>query len=210
MTHVTLASPQPLLLCGMRTALSVNLALRVDHVDADPDALVDHYADAHPDIVVLDGQLAGEGTPALLRRLRQRGLRQGVVFIDAWTGPCKVQDATCRELDALLHCDDPIEEFCRAVDHVACGNRYRSRRVAELLNSRHGKSVRENRLERLTSTERQVYALLGRNLTSREIAEELFISYRTVQKHRDNITRKLDLHGSNALLAFALRHPVHS
>ena len=39
---------------------------------------------------------------------------------------------------------------------------------------------------------------------SREIAAELFISVRTVERHRLNICTKLDLHGSNALIHFAL------
>lgn len=42
--------------------------------------------------------------------------------------------------------------------------------------------------------------------TSREIADELFISVRTVENHRANICQKLELHGAHALLKFALEH----
>jgi DNA-binding CsgD family transcriptional regulator len=42
--------------------------------------------------------------------------------------------------------------------------------------------------------------------TSKEIADELFISVRTVDRHRANITTKLDLRGTHALLQFALEH----
>ena len=58
----------------------------------------------------------------------------------------------------------------------------------------------------LTSTELQIIRALADNATSQEIARAMFISYRTVQKHRSNMARKLKLEGSNALLAFALRH----
>ena len=54
--------------------------------------------------------------------------------------------------------------------------------------------------------ERQIVKLIADKKTSREIADELYISPRTVDNHRNNICRKLDLHGINALLKFALEH----
>ena len=48
--------------------------------------------------------------------------------------------------------------------------------------------------------------MIAANKTSKEIAEELYISPRTVDKHRANISEKLELHGSHALLSFALKH----
>ncbi|MGH9828129.1 MAG: response regulator transcription factor, partial [Blastocatellia bacterium] len=61
-------------------------------------------------------------------------------------------------------------------------------------------------LEDLTPTERRILKLVAEYKTSREIAEELFISYHTVETHRRNICEKLDLHGSHALMRFALAH----
>ena len=48
--------------------------------------------------------------------------------------------------------------------------------------------------------------LIAQKKTSKEIGHELFVSPRTVDNHRANICLKLDLHGSNALLKFALDH----
>jgi DNA-binding CsgD family transcriptional regulator len=49
-------------------------------------------------------------------------------------------------------------------------------------------------------------ALVADYKTSKEIAQELFISPRTVDTHRNNICQKLEIHGSHALVKFALRH----
>ena len=54
--------------------------------------------------------------------------------------------------------------------------------------------------------ERRILKLIAEKKTSKEIASALFISPRTVDNHRNNICVKLDLHGSNALLKFALEH----
>ncbi len=56
----------------------------------------------------------------------------------------------------------------------------------------------------LTATERRILVLLGRSLTSRAIAQALDISARTVENHRANMCRKLELRGPHRLLEFAL------
>ncbi len=59
-------------------------------------------------------------------------------------------------------------------------------------------------IDNLTQTELKILKLISENKTTREIAEELFISYKTVESHRSNISRKLELQGSLSLVKFAL------
>jgi DNA-binding CsgD family transcriptional regulator len=65
---------------------------------------------------------------------------------------------------------------------------------------------RSSPFEELTKTEISVLKLIAENKTSREIAEELCISLRTVQNHRNNMAHKLGLQGHNKLLQFALEN----
>jgi DNA-binding CsgD family transcriptional regulator len=60
----------------------------------------------------------------------------------------------------------------------------------------------------LTPTERRIMQLIANGKTSKEIGGELSIHYRTVENHRTNICRKLELEGegANALLRFALQN----
>ena len=57
----------------------------------------------------------------------------------------------------------------------------------------------------LTSRERQVLKLIAEGYTNKEIAENLFISVKTVETHRANLMRKLDLHSASELTAFAAK-----
>ncbi len=59
-------------------------------------------------------------------------------------------------------------------------------------------------LETLTPAEWRILRFVAGNKTSKEIASDLSISYKTVENHRANIAEKLHLHGNNALLRFAL------
>ena len=58
----------------------------------------------------------------------------------------------------------------------------------------------------LTPAERNILRLVAAEKTTRQIADQLHISVRTVDRHRSNICDKLDLHGPNALIRFALAH----
>lgn len=58
----------------------------------------------------------------------------------------------------------------------------------------------------LSCSERQVLKMISEQKSSKEIADELFISPRTVDKHRENISHKLNIHGNNALLKFAIEN----
>jgi two-component system, NarL family, response regulator DegU len=61
-------------------------------------------------------------------------------------------------------------------------------------------------LDALTSTERTILRLIAEFKTTRQIADVLCISPRTVDHHRANIAQKLELRGSHALTRFAVEH----
>ncbi len=58
-------------------------------------------------------------------------------------------------------------------------------------------------LEKLTPAERRILKLIAADFTSKEIAEQLGVSFHTVENHRSNISAKLGLSGSHSLLKFA-------
>ena len=61
-------------------------------------------------------------------------------------------------------------------------------------------------LKDLTPAELNIVRLISENMTSKDIAKELFISYKTVENHRTNICAKLELKGKNQLIRFAVEH----
>lgn len=67
---------------------------------------------------------------------------------------------------------------------------------------------KESRWEQLTQREREVLKLVAEGYTSKEIADFLSISPKTVERHRSNIMKKLDLHNASALTSFAIDRGV--
>src|SRR5262249_29727094 len=103
--------------------------------------------------------------------------------------------------------ESSMGEIVNCIKAVAAGKHYTSPALTSHLISRRRNQPREKAgLKALTPTERRIVKLIAKYKPSREIADELFISYNTVETHRRNICEKLDLHGSHALMRFALAH----
>ena len=108
--------------------------------------------------------------------------------------------------------DSAIAEINDCIRAVAAGQTYLSPAMSGFLINRLRQPkpapVSEVGIEALTQTERRVLQLIAEYKTSRQIAELLFVSVRTVEHHRANIATKLNLKGNHAVLQFALAHQV--
>src|SRR5215216_145693 len=90
---------------------------------------------------------------------------------------------------------------------VAAGQHYITPSLTNyLLKRRQAQSLADQQIgiHLLTEAEGRILKLIAEYKTSKEIADELFISMRTVDRHRANITNKLDLKGADAFMQFAL------
>lgn len=106
--------------------------------------------------------------------------------------------------------DSAVNDIIECILSVNEDNYYISPNVSNLLVNRRNKSknlIKKNpELGNLTKTERNILRFISENKTSKEIAEVLFLSHRTVENHRTNISNKLNLKGSHSLLKFAIEN----
>jgi DNA-binding NarL/FixJ family response regulator len=103
--------------------------------------------------------------------------------------------------------DNAVNDIMAALEKVAEGETYLSPVMLEAGNRRsnlvHNLLLNKPQIETLTPSERRILKLIGEDFTSKEIANFLHVSVRTVDNHRQNICRKLNLHGTHSLLKFA-------
>jgi DNA-binding NarL/FixJ family response regulator len=88
---------------------------------------------------------------------------------------------------------------------VARGERFFDAAIADLAGELDGPAPREP-LDRLTPREREVLRRVAEGRTNRQIADDLGLSPKTVDAHRTNLMRKLELHDAQGLTRFAIRH----
>jgi len=106
--------------------------------------------------------------------------------------------------------DSALADIVNSIKAVGSGENFISPGLSTFLVKRSRRSdlltAATPTVKDLTPTERRILKLIGEYKTSKEIAEQLFISIRTVEHHRGNIATKLELHGSHALIKFALEN----
>jgi len=110
-----------------------------------------------------------------------------------------IRSVMARGIDGYVLKDDAVDELVLAIKTVLKGKPYCS--ITPV--SDHPTEELEV-FRSLTKTELLILTRISNNKTSREIAEELFVSIKTIENHRNNISRKLELQGSNNLLKFAI------
>ena len=106
--------------------------------------------------------------------------------------------------------ENTVSEIVQCVNTVRKGKHYLSPAISEFLIRRNQRLIStasdKDGLNLLTPTERKVMKQLAQMKTSQEIADELSVSLKTIQNHRNNICSKLGLSGAHALLKFAMEH----
>jgi len=109
--------------------------------------------------------------------------------------------------DGYLLKDATHSELVMAIKNVLAGKRYLSPGISEkviegYLEGRRTLKTRSS-WDTLTQREREILKLIAEGYKNKEVADYLYISLKTVEKHRSNLMRKLDLHNVAALTAFA-------
>jgi len=106
--------------------------------------------------------------------------------------------------------DNAIDELVACIRSVSSGRPYASRQIESYLTEHQAREQLPVEITKLyaalTPTEKVIVKLVAQSKTSQEIAESIFISPNTVDNHRANIARKLQLEGKNSLLKFALQY----
>jgi DNA-binding NarL/FixJ family response regulator len=178
----------------------------------DGQAALERIRELRPDIVLLDVDMPKLHGFAVARAVRDERLPVEIIFLTVHSEEEFFKKAL--ELDAKGYVlkDCAVTDIVACIRAVAAGQHYTSPSLTAYLvglSRQHGdRSARGSGLGSLTPTERRVLRLIADYKTSRQIADELFISPKTVQAHRANICLKLDVHGSHALMRFALEHKL--
>ena len=177
---------------------------------ADGTAALKQITALRPAVAVLDINLPGLGGLELARALQKLRPPVPVLILTMAREEELVTAAIEAGVSGYVLKDNAAQELVEALRSIVAGEPYFGPHVSRILLRR---TQRQSALQTtrpevgsLSPMERRVLKLLAENKTSKQIGEELFISHRTVQTHRQNICEKLGLHGPNALLQFALEH----
>lgn len=205
--RILLIDPHALFRQGLAALLSARQDLQVIGQAADAEQALLALASASPDLVIIDPQMPGLNGIDLLTRALHRFPDTRFLCLCAHGERYRVNAALDAGAAGYLLKECGIDECLKAIDKIARGQVYLCAEVATTL-ALSQRSMANSGLRGpkavLSQRELQVLQLLAEGLSTREIAERLFISAKTVSTHREHIMQKLKLKGIAQLTRYAL------
>lgn len=209
-TRLVLADDHPLLRKGLRQTIEADPKFVVIGEAGDGEAALAQIDRLRPDIAVLDIDMPKMDGLAVANEVRKKRIPVHIIFLTMHAKPDLFYAAMDLGARGYILKDTVVLEIVNGLLAVVQGQHYVSAPLTALLLNRTRQmdafANSESRLASLTSSERRILRLIANNNSSKEIADELCIHFRTVENRRTLICQKLGLHGSNALLRFALEH----
>ncbi|MEZ5694486.1 MAG: response regulator transcription factor [Altererythrobacter sp.] len=201
---VILADDHPAFLDGLRQYLDTLEGYALVAVAQDGAECLELLRMHRPDWAIIDLAMPSCSGFDVLRAALEEGIETRILVMSMYADDAYARKACDAGASGFVAKEDAIAELARA---LAAGRDtfYTSPSVGRPTIAPIDSDARDG-LDLLTPAERRILLMLGQGSTSREIAEAMGISPRTVQKHRQNMADKLDLHGPNRLLEFAVRH----
>jgi DNA-binding NarL/FixJ family response regulator len=208
--RVLIADDHPIVRQGLRQTIETDAKLKIVGEAGDGSVALEKIKALLPEVAVLDIDMPVMDGFAVAIAIREEDLPVAVIFLTIHREEELFQAAIDMGVKGYVLKDSATTDIIAGIKTVARGEPYISPSLSAYLINRRGRAealVKEKpALADLTPMERRILKLIAEDKTSKEIAAELFISPRTVETHRTHISRKLDLHGSLALIKFAVAH----
>jgi DNA-binding NarL/FixJ family response regulator len=209
-TKIIIADDHPIFRRGLRQVIEEENNLKVVGEAENGIEALKLIEKLAPDVAIVDGHMPEMGGLELARTVRAGKLPVSLVFLTMFKDESMFTAAMEEGVKGYVLKDNAVTDIVACLRAVKNGEPFVTSSLTQFLlrQGRFGKSVPEESplLRSLTKTERRVLRFIAEEKTSKEIGEILFIHPRTVDNHRTNICQKLNLHGTNALLRFALTH----
>jgi len=211
MTTIVLADDHHIVRQGLRSLLEAEPDFSVVGETGDGLEAAQLVERLRPDVLVLDLMMPGLNGLEVTRQVSQRSPQTRVVILSMHANEAHVLEALRAGAVAYVLKESTSAELVRAVREAVAGRRYLSPPLSERAIEAYmqkAESVALDPYETLTAREREVLYLVAEGHTNAEIADRLFISRRTVETHRANLMRKLDLRTQTDLISYALRRGI--
>ena len=194
------ADDHPLLLKGLNNFLIEKNYNIIDSGTNGKEAL-ELIVKLKPDIAILDIQMPYMTGLEVAKECKINNIKTKIILITFHKEKMLFQKANELNIFGYILKEFAIEEIENCIKSVSNGVPYFSPRIKDLLGIN---PYKDSYLDLLTPSEKKILKLIAKDKTNKDIASLLFISHRTVEKHRSNIIQKLKLeHKTNSLLIWA-------
>jgi DNA-binding NarL/FixJ family response regulator len=206
--QVIIAEDHAIVREGLRSLLSSSTEFEVVEEAADGLDAIRCVEQHNPDLLLLDLAMPRMNGVEIIKEVKRRSPETRILVLTVQKSEEHVYAAFQSGADGYCLKDARYNELLMAMRSVASGKSYISPEVAGRILEGYMEERKTSKSgapwDTLTQREREILKLIGEGYKNREIAEDLCISKKTVERHRANLMRKLGLHNTAALTAYAI------
>lgn len=208
MTRLVIADNQRIVREGLK-ALLANSNLFEVVAEAGDDMDVIGCVEQHkPDLLLLNLSMPFLAGMSIIKEVKSRFPGTKILALSMHESEEFILEGLQLGIDGYCLKDCGGAELLTAIERVLAGKTYLSPGIAErvldgFMHQQRGRSSQSS-LESLTRREKEVLKLIGEGHQTKKIAQYLLISPKTVEKHRSNIIKKLDIHTASRLTVYAI------
>ena len=204
---VILADDHTLLRAGIRSLLDDLSHLDVVAETGDGSEALQLVRHQQPDVIVLDITLPGLNGLEVAKRIRKLDVHTRILMLSMHAGPEYVARAWAAGAHGYVVKDAAFDELAQAIDTVLARQRYLSDGIDPEVVARFESEADNavNDLSALTPRQRQILQLIAEGNSTREIAEHLSLSIKTIDSHRAQLMDRVGIHDVPGLVRFAIR-----
>lgn len=197
---------------GIKTLIAAEPDMEVVGEAANGSDSVTKAAETRPDVVLMDIGMAGLSSFEATRQIKRNRPETKVLFLTMYDDEDYLVE--CMEVGAggYVLKDSPAAQLLSAIRDVQRGGSYLSpRMLSQLVDDFRSRIKSAHRLPRfatLTTREKEVLKLLAEGNSVKEIAGNLKLSVKTVEAHKFNLMRKLDIHNKAQLVQYAIQKKI--
>jgi len=210
--NIVIVDNHPIIRDGLKSLLESETDFKVVGFAGNGFEAVNLVRELSPEIVMMDISMPELNGIEATSRIKTEFPETNVIILSILGDSESIFRALKAGANGYLLKESVGQEVIYAIRSVLAGHRYLSQKVDDTvidayLNEKMEKNI-ESPLELLSQREREVLQLVAEGNGSKEIADKLFISPKTVETYRSRIMKKLNLKDITALVRFALRHNI--
>lgn len=199
-----LVDDQVLMRQAIARALSVTDKYEVVGHAANASDLIANAGQMDADVIILDMMMSRTSCLEAVQQLRKQGVTVPILVLSGDESHFNVKAALNAGARGFVPKRSDLSEMEFAIDAVAKGGTYVSPSVAEANANNQTSATNVINSEVLSPREHEIFLLLAQGRKNRDIGAQLSISTRTVDTHRSNILKKLNLHSNAELVRLAI------
>ena len=198
---------------GLKLALGSHDNLEVIGEASNGIEAIEKILASKPDIVLMDISMPGKDGLSAAKEIKNSEKSIKIIILTMLENELYVLDTLRNNIEGFIYKDSSINELLTAISEVYKGNKYFNKEISDkildyIANRNDKEASQSEHKPLLTSRQIEIIRHVAKGLTSKEVAEKLFLSELTVIKHRKNIIKKLDLKNFTEVVSYAYQQGI--